>query len=111
MAECRNTACRLREKGEIPYDCRCADGCDRRVTRRKLNWRRQEGIQKGNCLKGGCMYRDAASAACIGCGFDAGEYLRRKELPLEVLPNGLRGMNVGVMKNPCADSIATDEED
>lgn len=46
---------------------------------------------RGNCLKGGCAYVSPNGAECRHCGFDAGEFKRRRELPLEELPNGLLG--------------------
>ena len=46
---------------------------------------------RGNCLKGGCAYVSPNGAECRRCGFDAGEFKRRRELPLEELPNGLLG--------------------
>ena len=55
---------------------------------------------RGNCLKGGCAYVSPNGAECRHCGFDAGEFKRRRELPLEELPNGLRGKRVGREKIP-----------
>lgn len=50
---------------------------------------------RGNCLKGGCAFVSPNGAECRHCGFDAGEFKRRRDLPLEELPNGLRGKRVG----------------
>ena len=50
---------------------------------------------RGNCLKGGCAFVSPNGAECRRCGFDRGELRRRKALPLEELPNGLRGKRVG----------------
>nr|DAY81971.1 MAG TPA: hypothetical protein [Caudoviricetes sp.] len=55
---------------------------------------------RGNCLQGGCAYVSPNGAECRRCGFDAGEFKRRRELPLEELPNGLRGKRVGREKIP-----------
>lgn len=46
---------------------------------------------RGNCLKGGCAYVSPNGSECRRCGFDAGEFKRRRELPLVELPNGLLG--------------------
>ncbi len=46
---------------------------------------------RGNCMKNGCAHVSPNGAECRGCGFDAGEFKRRRALPLVQLPNGLRG--------------------
>lgn len=55
---------------------------------------------RGNCMKGGCAYVGQNGAECRRCGFDAGEFKRRRALPLVELPNGLRGKRVGSRENP-----------
>lgn len=55
---------------------------------------------RGNCVKGGCACVGPNGAECRRCGFDAGEFKRRKSLPLVELPNGLMGKRVGSRENP-----------
>lgn len=55
---------------------------------------------RGNCVKGGCAYVGQNGAECRRCGFDAGEFKRRKALQLGELPNGLMGKRVSGRENP-----------
>ena len=57
-------------------------------------------LARGNCVKGGCAYVSPNGAECRRCGFDAGEFKRRKALPLEELPNGLMGKCIGRAEIP-----------
>lgn len=66
---------------------------------------------RGNCLKSGCAYVSPNGAECRRCGFDAGEFKRRRELPLEELPNGLRGKRVGREKIPGSGALEKTEEE
>ncbi len=50
-----------------------------------------EEFARKNCTKGGCAHVSPNGAECRGCGFDAGEFKRRRALPLVQLPNGLHG--------------------
>lgn len=59
-----------------------------------------EEFARENCVKGGCARVSSNGQECKHCGFDAGEFKRRRELPLEELPNGLRGKRVGREKVP-----------
>ena len=64
---------------------------------------------RGNCVKGGCACVGPNGAECRRCGFDRGELRRRKALPLEELPNGLRGKRVGREKIPDSGALEKTE--
>lgn len=66
---------------------------------------------RGNCLKGGCAYVSPDSAECRHCGFDEGEFKRRKALPLEELPTGLMGKRVGRTEIPDIGALEKTEEE
>ena len=64
---------------------------------------------RGNCMKGGCAYVGQNGAECRRCGFDAGEFKRRRALPLVELPNGMRGKRVGREKIPDSGALEKTE--
>lgn len=64
-----------------------------------------------SCLKGGCAYVSPNGAECRHCGFDADELQRRRALPLEELPNGLRGKRVSREKIPDSGALEKTEEE